>query len=123
MPGLLLSSLMLLSGCMTATSNNTTLLYREHPLVGQLWDVQQQGFIDQAVLTERMLTSEYLLLGEKHDNPVHHQHQSWVINAVAKTGRQASVAFKMIDQEQGLHLAATGCLAKSHQAIPLQFTG
>ena len=106
-PFLLLMALlmMLLGGCMSSPSKTPKLLYQEHVLVGQIQDVNQQAFIDQAALIKRILDSEFLLLGERHDNPVHHQHQAWVINQLENAGIQASVAFEMIDPEQGERLA------------------
>ena len=106
-PFLLLMALlmMLLGGCMSSPSKTPKLLYQEHVLVGRIWDDHQQAFIDQAALIKRILESEFLLLGERHDNPVHHQHQTWVINQLENAGIQASVAFEMIDREQGERLA------------------
>ena len=106
-PFLLLMALlmMLLGGCMSSPSKTPKLLYQEHVLVGRIWDDHQQAFIDQAALIKRILESEFLLLGERHDNPVHHQHQGWAIKQLANAGNQASVAFEMIDSEQGARLA------------------
>jgi len=67
--------------------------------------VQRQAFIDQATLVRQMLEAEYLLLGERHDNLVHHQHQTWIIKQLQQARRQASVAFEMIDDQQGNLLA------------------
>ena len=86
-------------------SKKPKLLLTDHQRVVKIWDVEQQAFLDQDMLVARMLDSEYLLLGERHDNPVHHQHQSWAIKQLANNGKQASVAFEMIDSEQGVRLA------------------
>ena len=95
----------LLAGCLSSPSSKPKLLLWEHQLVGKVWDVKQQAFIDQATLIISVLDSEYLLLGERHDNLVHHQHQTWIIQQLAKTRRQVSVAFEMIDNYQGARLA------------------
>lgn len=81
------------------------LVLLEHPLVGKIWDVKRQGFVDQETLVNQVLSSEYILLGERHDNFVHHQHQAWFIETLAKKKRQASVAFEMIDNYQGARLS------------------
>jgi uncharacterized iron-regulated protein len=86
-------------------SKTPKLLLTDHQLVGKIWDVEQQAYLDQDMLVARMLDSDYLLLGERHDNPLHHQHQSWAIKQLANNGKQASVAFEMIDSEQGARLA------------------
>ena len=88
-----------------ATSKTPRLIQWDHPLVGKIWDVQQKTFIDQTALTQQMLKAEYLLLGERHDNQVHHEHQIWVIQQLEQARRQVSVAFEMIDDEQGVLLA------------------
>lgn len=104
---LLLASLLLtsLTGCFPSSVKKPKLVLWEHPLVGKIWNVQQQALIDQATLVDLTLASEYILLGERHDNLVHHQHQSWFIEALAKNKRQASVAFEMIDNYQGARLS------------------
>lgn len=93
----------LLAAC--ASSHTAKLTQWEHPLVGKLWDVNQKKFIDQASLLEQIRKAEYLLLGERHDNLVHHQHQTWVIQQLQQSRRKASVAFEMIDDRQGNLLA------------------
>jgi len=89
-----------------ATSPDTPeLVLKEHLLVGKIWDVKQRAFIDKETLNTRSLESEYLLIGERHDNLVHHQHQTWFIQQLEKKPLQVSVAFEMIDNEQGIRLA------------------
>jgi len=95
-----------MAGCASSSTLKTPkLMLNDHQLAGKIWDVQQQAYIDQDMLVARILDSDYLLLGERHDNPVHHQHQSWAIKQLANNGKQASVAFEMIDKEQGVRLA------------------
>ncbi len=104
---LLLASLLLTTatGCIPSSVKKPKLVLWEHPLVGKIWDVKQQAFVDQATLVDRLLASGYILLGERHDNLVHHQHQAWFIETLSKQKRQASVAFEMIDNYQGARLA------------------
>ena len=47
-PSLLFMALlmMLLAGCMSSPSKTPKLLFQEHVLVGRIWDVNQQAFID-----------------------------------------------------------------------------
>lgn len=72
-----------------------------HPLNGKIRDVTQQRFIDRVALTRQLQGVEYLLLGEKHDNPEHHRHQAWFLEQLARYHDRVSVAFEMIDQQQG----------------------
>lgn len=116
--GLLVAYLLaLLLGCVSS-SNTPTLLLWEHQLVGKIWDVEQQAFIDKTALVNRALESEYLLLGERHDNLVHHQHQTWLVQQLAKTPLQVSVAFEMIDNYQG-ELLAKQKITSADQLIAL----
>lgn len=104
-PLLLTASLLgLLSGCASLT-NLPQLTLQDHKLVGKIWDVKQQTFIDKADVIAKMRNTKYLLLGEQHDNQIHHQHQAWFIQQLKNNQQQASVAFEMIDNSQGDMLA------------------
>lgn len=92
---------MLLSACSSAPKY----LLLEHPLVDKIWDVKRQAFIDKPSLMTRAIENEFLLLGERHDNRVHHQHHAWVIQQLAKSSIEASVAFEMIDNDKAEILA------------------
>ena len=88
-----------------ASSRQPKLILHEHPLVDRIWDVKNKAFIDRAELIQRMLTTEYLMLGERHDNMVHHRYQAWAIQQLYEARQQASVAFEMIDDRQAGLLA------------------
>lgn len=99
-------ALLVLLTTLTACSDTERLSQAaEHELVGKIWDVQAKMFIEPDDVIERLKNIEYLLLGEKHDNPVHHQHQSWFIRQLEQLGHDASVAYEMIDLQQGQRLA------------------
>jgi uncharacterized iron-regulated protein len=93
----------LLTGCLSS-SNKPELTLWQHELVGKIWDLNQQAFIDKEALLERVSSTEYLLLGERHDNPVHHKHQTWFIQQLKSRQTKASVAFEMIDNYQANRL-------------------
>lgn len=84
------------------------LLLADHVLADRIWDVRAQQFIGQQQLLERLVDSEFLLLGETHDNPLHHRYQAWVIDGLHARGRSAMVAFEMISRQQGKLLADQG---------------
>ena len=71
-----------------------------HPLTDRLWDVANERYVDKDALAKALTGADYVLLGEKHDNPLHHQHQTWVINQLIGAGRRLGVAFEMIDSGQ-----------------------
>ena len=104
--GLLLAALLTpLAGCMSSPSVDDGLLYSDNPLVDKIWQVKSASFIQKEQLIKRITEADYLLLGELHDNPVHHRHQAWVINQLALAGRDAGIAYEMIYREQGNRLA------------------
>jgi uncharacterized iron-regulated protein len=70
-------------------------LWRDHPLVGRIWDVAAGEFIDSAALVERLRHGRFVLLGEKHDNPDHHRLQAWLLRALIAAGRRPAVGFEM----------------------------
>jgi len=101
---LLLSCVLaILTAC--ASTRQAELILTDHPLVDRIWDVKKQTFIERAELSQKMLASEYLLLGERHDNMAHHQHQTWAIEQLHVARKQAAVAFEMVDDRQGNLLA------------------
>lgn len=77
------------------------LLLTHHPLVDRIFDVHGKHMVDQSQLFKRLANADYVLLGEIHDNIVHHGNQARVIDQLATTRRSASVAFEMIDDSQG----------------------
>jgi len=86
-------------------------LERAHPLTGRIWDVRAARFVDSAAVTQRLAAARYVLLGEKHDNPDHHQIQAALLRALLASGRRPAVAFEMLTADQApalaRHLAAS----------------
>jgi len=73
---------------------------REHLLVGRIWSVGDQKFIDPEVVTKTLGSASFVLLGEKHDNADHHQIQAWLTGQVLGGGRKMAVAFEMFGVEK-----------------------
>ena len=82
-------------------ASGSSLLLADHPLAGRIWNVSAGKFISQDQLAEGILESDYLLLGETHDNPRHHQGQAWVISRLGARQGSGAVAFEMISLQQG----------------------
>jgi uncharacterized iron-regulated protein len=80
-------------------------LDREHPLAGRIWDVRRARFVEADAVVERLATSRYVLLGEKHDNPDHHQIQAALLRSLLGTGRRPAVVFEMFTADQAPILA------------------
>ncbi|GAB2585184.1 ChaN family lipoprotein [Nitrincola alkalisediminis] len=73
--------------------------HQSHPLVGQLWYSADNQFTDLDELIDRLPPGSWLLVGELHDNPDHHQLQTQLIEALAAQSRLGSVAFEMATSE------------------------
>ncbi|RPJ26289.1 MAG: hypothetical protein EHM35_14990, partial [Planctomycetaceae bacterium] len=66
-----------------------------HPLLGRIWDVAANEFIDSPTLVDQLSRGRFVLLGEKHDNPDHHRLQAWLLRALIAAGRRPAVGFEM----------------------------
>jgi len=97
-----------LAGC-SATSWKSP-LGRNHPLTGRIWDVSSARFIDRETLVERLARADFVLLGERHDNPDHHMLQAEVLRSLIAFGRHPAVGFEMLGLDDASiiagHLAA-----------------
>jgi len=77
-------------------------LFRDHPLVGRVFDVRGGRFVGPAALRSAVQRGKLVLLGETHDNPDHHQLQAELVRAITAGGRRPALAFEMLDPaEQG----------------------
>lgn len=97
----LLSLLMAACSMPTKKAGEPNMLFPGHVLAGKIWDVKAEKYVSKQELAGRIAVSDYLLLGETHDNPKHHQGQAWAIAQLAGVQRSAVVAFEMISEQQG----------------------
>jgi uncharacterized iron-regulated protein len=95
------------SGCSVTSWKST--FGRNHALTGRIWDVSSARFIDRQSLVTRLARADFLLLGEKHDNPDHHQLQAEILRRLIALGRRPAVGFEMFGLDDataiGDHLA------------------
>ena len=102
---------LLLAGCGAATGKGPSHappapeLGEHHPLRGRVWDARARAFIDEQTLAARLAAARYVLLGEKHDNPRHHQIQALLLRALVDAGRRPAVVWEMITDEEASALA------------------
>lgn len=78
---------------------------RDHPLTGRIVRAGDGALVDPGRLAAALRAADFVLLGEKHDNPDHHLLQAWAIEALAAAGRRPAVVFEMLDTEQEPMLA------------------
>jgi uncharacterized iron-regulated protein len=72
----------------------------DHPLAGRIWDLANQKFIALAELQRQVAGSELVLLGETHDNPVHHRLQLDMLTASLESGLRPTLLMEQFDTDQ-----------------------
>jgi uncharacterized iron-regulated protein len=75
----------------------TAPLDRDHPLVGKVWAARERAVVDENELFGALARARFVLLGERHDNPDHHQLQARALRAVVRTGRRPAVVLEMLE--------------------------
>ena len=90
---------------------------RNHPLTGRIWEVASGKFIDRHNLMMRLARAEFVLLGEKHDNPDHHRLQAEVLRGLIAAGRRPAVGFEMFSLDDA------GAIAKHLARAPSDAAG
>ncbi len=75
------------------------MLFTDHPLAGKIWDMNSRSYIDEATLLARINTADVLLLGETHDNPIHHQNQQKLLKARIESGARPAVMMEQLNVE------------------------
>jgi len=115
----LLVLLAVLAGCRTGVTRASwqSAVEREHRLVGRIWDVAGERFVDEVAVAARLAEARYVLLGEKHDNPDHHVLQARMLRELTAAGRRPAVAFEMFTPSQA------GALARHLAAKPRDAAG
>ncbi len=81
-------------------------LHRDHALVGRIWSVREKRFLKPLELRDRLALTDFVLLGETHDNPDHHRLQAWLISAIVGYDRRPAVVMEMISLDQADKLEA-----------------
>ena len=94
---------LVVSGCSVTSWKST--LGRNHPLTGRIWDVSSARFIDRQSLVTRLARADFLLLGERHDNPDHHLLQAEVLRSLIALGRRPAVGFEMFGLDDASAIA------------------
>jgi uncharacterized iron-regulated protein len=79
---------------------------REHKLSGRIWRTGTRSFVDVEMLMEAAGRADFVLLGEKHDNPDHHRLESAVVETLIRSGRHPAIAFEMFTADQSPALDA-----------------
>ncbi|MBC07818.1 ChaN family lipoprotein [Thalassospira sp.] len=88
------------------------------PAPGLIFDVKAREYIMFDVLVQRLSDRKYVLIGEKHDNPIHHHHQAQLVDALSKADEQErAIVWEMFTRDQQV------TLDDSWQEIPIAELG
>jgi len=88
---------------------------RDHPLSGRIWDVSAARYIDERRLLDRLVDVRFVVTGESHNNPDHHQLQLRILKAMFGNGRRLSVGFEIFGTDDQPALDRFGA---GHQPSP-----
>jgi uncharacterized iron-regulated protein len=102
------------SGCSVTSWKST--FGRNHALTGRIWDVSSARFIDRQTLVNRLARADFVLLGERHDNPDHHQLQAEVLRSLIALGRRPAVGFEMFGLDDASAIAGHLAIAPNDAA-------
>lgn len=103
-----LFTLLALPICLLLTSCSSTkdksealkLLPQKNELIGKIWSVVKKEFISKEQLLDSVYQSNYILLGETHDNTKHHEDHGWMITKIVANSPQSAIAFEMVNEDQ-----------------------
>lgn len=93
------AALLFLAGC-TSSPPPSPSAASSHPLTERIWLVAEQRFITPEELARRMAKARFVLLGEAHDNPRHHEIEAWAVTALATANRRPALVAEMIAADQ-----------------------
>ena len=70
------------------------------PLAGKIWDLNNRHFITEELLVTEIAKSDWILLGENHENEEHHAIEQNLIEAISDAKKLGNVALEMANQKQ-----------------------
>jgi uncharacterized iron-regulated protein len=74
-------------------------LGREHPLIGRIYRASTHDFVSLSELNDTLAASEFLVLGETHDNRDHHRLEAMLVEEFANAHPTAAAGFEMLDED------------------------
>lgn len=103
----------LLGGC---SSHQTPVASGDLPLAETIFQVNDAGTdllpLSRSALLGAMANAQVIYLGERHDNPYHHQAQRLLLRELIQMGKKPALGFEFFSQEQ------TGWLMHATQGKP-----
>ena len=75
-------------------------LHTQHVLAGRIWIAAENRFISHEELVSLLSATDYLLLGEKHDNPDHHRLRLELLQTLLQSQQPSLLVMEMITTDQ-----------------------
>ncbi|WP_152600095.1 ChaN family lipoprotein [Cellvibrio mixtus] len=114
--GLWIILLLILSGCSQFLTQPA--LQAADIKEGALYDLRSQTPVSRDQLINNILASDYVVLGERHDNPQHHELQLWVLQQLQAQQWLTQLSLEMITpQQQKNFTALSPALAENKAAL------
>lgn len=83
---------------------------------GGLYDLRSQSPVSRDQLINNILASDYVVLGERHDNPQHHELQLWVLQQLQAKQWLKQLSLEMITPQQQKNFTALSPAAAEDKA-------
>lgn len=93
----LLLAILALTACSTAPRHTATPAAAP---VGTLTDLRTGETLSPSQLLSKLAAQPRVIVGEKHDNPVHHQIENWLVQNLPSVRPQGSVLMEMLTPDQ-----------------------
>jgi uncharacterized iron-regulated protein len=74
-------------------------LGKAHPLTGRVYRAASSDFVSVSELNDAIEASEFLVLGETHDNRDHHRLEAKLVEEFANAHPTAAAGFEMLDED------------------------
>jgi uncharacterized iron-regulated protein len=97
--------LLSLAGCGVVQGALPPLHYENHPLANTIWEVSSGRNLSLDEMMELSEAQDFVLLGEKHDNPFHHVLHARFIESMVKKQRH-TIALEHLDERDAPLLAS-----------------
>lgn len=92
----------LLAGAISYADWRST-YYLDHPLVGKIYSLTEESFVNHDNVSKALATTQYLLLGEKHTNVDHHIGQARLIQQWLLHHEDAALVLEMLEADKWPH--------------------
>ncbi|WP_428035326.1 ChaN family lipoprotein [Amphritea sp.] len=116
----LLGTLLLTGGCQYNQRPESAALIEPasqveaHPLRGKIIALADGKQISPEELFKQLRNHRFILIGEKHDNPEHHQRELQLLQAL-QNGSNTRLVLEMLDEQQGESLARLSSMSSESE--------